>query len=392
MPFCTECGATLPEEAAFCTNCGKRTDDISPPPPQPEQKKKGLSGGAIAAIVIGSILLLALLLILLLIPIIRDVIANVTDDYPSEFFTSTPGDNPDFPGFFDVPEIDIPEDGEFDYPFLPGGGSVSGSGYLDDETSYVSFIGAESFIDMDGDDAIRVYYDFTNFFESPRSAWSVLVWYANQDGKELDFAYDWDPIDAYYNDELNIRPGLSIQCCLQFKYDPHGGPVDVTIFGYNAGESAGSVVCSYVPGELPGAPAPYVFPSDPNPQWTTSLPSEGSLDDGVSYVSVDDAERITDVDGAPAVRVYYHFTNNSTSSISLYDAVYLYTYQDGIELFITTGAPEIESDRALYQEVAPGETVSVSCVFLLRNSDSSIEAEIEASTTYDAVGQTYEIR
>ncbi|MBI4893896.1 MAG: zinc-ribbon domain-containing protein [Acidobacteria bacterium] len=35
MPFCTNCGAQVPDESAFCSNCGAPSGQAAPPPPPP---------------------------------------------------------------------------------------------------------------------------------------------------------------------------------------------------------------------------------------------------------------------------------------------------------------------------------------------------------------------
>ena len=45
----------------------------------------------------------------------------------------------------------------------------------------------------------------------------------------------------------------------------------------------------------------------------------------------------------------------------------------------------------VYSEIKPGESASCSMVFKLRSMTAPVEAEVEASTTYDAVGQTFPI-
>lgn len=287
--------------------------------------------------------------------------------------------------------VPVPDDGQ--KPVSPSGSpSISGSGEVGNGDFYISVVGAEEFTDTEGDPAIRIYYEYTNNFDFPETAYNTIDWEAVQDGESLEFAYSWDDVEVYNNDLLSVRPGLTVQCCVQFKYDPNGGTVDASFFGWSAGKSGGRVLASYVPGQLPGAPAPYEYEPIPDPEWTTSeLDSEGYLDNGKCYVEVTDAKLIQDSYGLDAVRVFYRFTNKYNEPVSFYSATTPIVYQDGIGLPESYAEISAETDDRANDPVEPGQTVEVSCVFRLRNNTSSIEAEVEGVDTYAAVGQTYKI-
>lgn len=272
---------------------------------------------------------------------------------------------------------------------LPGS-SVAGSGTVGNGSFYIAVIGAEDFIDVDGDPAIRIYYDFTNNSVDgySLSAWECLSYYAMQEGSYLTETYSSDEGVAS-NASYRVRPGVTMQCCAEFKYDPYGGSVDFSIYGYYEDESGGTVAASYIPGNLPGAPAPYVIVPMTSPQWTLNIPAEASLDG--FYVEVLDAELIDDYNGDPAIRVYYNFTNNSSYSTSLCSELYVYAYQDGVSLDFTYAPEDSETDMNYYNDIAPGTTITASCIFILRNETSPVEAEVEAYSDYTAVGQTYNI-
>lgn len=280
-----------------------------------------------------------------------------------------------------------PEMGDDDYH---AGTTVSGSGDVGDGNYYISVIGAESFTDIDGDPAIRIYYEFTNHNEEyfSAAAWDVLSDFAEQDGQQLMATYSTD-YDTYSYASYKIRPGVTLQCFSEYKYNPYGGSVDFSVSGYYEGESAGLVTATYTPDSLPGAPAPFVIVPIANPQWTLGIAADGALDE--FYVRVADAELLEDYNGNPAIRVYYEFTNNSSYTTSLGDELYLYTYQDGISLDYTYASEDSDTDMNYYAETAPGDTTYLSCIFLLRNQTSQVEAEVEAYYDYVAVGQTYNI-
>ncbi|PKM73788.1 MAG: hypothetical protein CVU91_01685 [Firmicutes bacterium HGW-Firmicutes-16] len=270
------------------------------------------------------------------------------------------------------------------------GGAVAGSGYVGEGNFYITVTGAEEFTDVDNEQAIRIYYDFTNNYQDDLSmaAWDALGYSATQGGSYLTETYSYDG-GASYNTSYNIRPGVTIQCCSEFKYDPYGGSVDFSVYGYYEGESSGTVTASYIPGSLPGAPAPYVIVPVTDPKWTLNIPAEGDLDN--FYVAVTDAELVTDSNGDPAIRVYYEFTNNSDYRTSLCNELYVFTYQDGISLDTTYTTEDTDSDSDYYTEIAPGYTITCSCVYSLRNQTSPVEAEVEGYTVAAAVGQTYDI-
>lgn len=292
-------------------------------------------------------------------------------------------------------------EGDINNPTIPRGydseggtelsSGVAGSGYVDNGDSYISIIGAEDITDVDGDDAIRVYYEYTNYYEDDysSSAYNALAYDVAQDGNQLQETYAAYESSVANNASYYIRQGLTIQCFVEFKYNRNGGSVDINIYGYYEGEDGGMVTATYTPGSLPGAPDPYVITPVSDPQWTMDLPAEGDLDN--FYVAVNDAELITDANGDKAIRIYYEFTNNSDYTTSIGDELYILTYQDGISLDYTNAAQDSETDMNYYTEVAPGSSITVTCIFVLRNQTSPVEAEVEAYSAHAAVGQTYDI-
>ena len=327
---------------------------------------------------------------------------TVTDDEDTYLFTMKDGklylDNDTFDIVFkkskgdinnpSIPHGSLSDSGEEELVNMPG--TVIGSGYVGNEKYYLEIIGAEDTVDVDGESAIRVYYEFTNYFDYPVSDDEALGFEVSQGGNELVDTYAAEDCDVEYNYLYKIRTGVTIQCCYVFKYNPTGGVISFSIGGWDEGEEGGTVDATIDPSNLPGAPAPYVIMPVADPQWTTNIPGEGTLDD-YYYVVVQDAELIEDYNGSPAIRIYYQFTNNSAYSISLAEALMPYTYQDGISLDTTYDYEDSESDINYTTQIAPGATIQASCVFALRNTTSPVEAEIEANNTYDAVGQTYDI-
>jgi hypothetical protein len=268
--------------------------------------------------------------------------------------------------------------------------NISGSGYIDSDNYYISFVGANDFTDVGGDAAMRVFYEFTNDSSNSVSAGSVLGFTVSQDGDELSETYAFDDSDAYNNQSYRIRPGITIQCCYEFKYDPKGGAVSITAGSWNDKDEEGEVAASYIPGKLPGKPAQHLTKPVSDPKWTESIPNHGTLENCYK-VSVQKAENTTDILGNPAVRIYYEYTNGTEYSNSLAETLSVYSYQDGISLETTNVAVFTDTDIGFSKRIAPGETVTASCVFALRNDSSPVEAEIEALSSYDAIGRVFEI-
>ncbi|MEG0876494.1 MAG: DUF5067 domain-containing protein [Oscillospiraceae bacterium] len=401
MPFCTECGFKLPPNAVFCPNCGAATaseksenaadNTIIEPNPAPkesgsyyeappaehssatelgyprpgEKPRKPMSAGKIVLIVLAAALTLLILFLVL-------------------YFA-----------FFSVnkaspPHINAPSQVETPTPTSPPNANVAGSGELGDGDFFVSVVGAQEFSDYEGKPAIRIYFDFTNNFDFAISAWDALDFSATQDGAPIKQTHTWDDSDVYYNYSYNIRPGVTIRCCYEFSFNPRGGTIDFSLFDLKDGENSGSVKASYIPDSLPGAPPPFEIAPVPNPTWTAKKGAAGYLDDQY-YVTVTEGELITTYDGDPAVRIYYEFTNESKADICLNDALTATTYQDGIQLNLAYAPTDSETDLNFLNPVKPGEKITASRVFALRNESSPIEAELESRETYGSFGQTYAI-
>ena len=94
-----------------------------------------------------------------------------------------------------------------------------------------------------------------------------------------------------------------------------------------------------------------------------------------TYVLIDRAEIVDGYDGGQLIRVILQFTNNSEESQSFWSVGGIYVYQDGIQLDMGSPATSSETDIAYTEDVAPGETVSVSMCFALR-SESIVEVEV----------------
>lgn len=364
MAFCPQCGTRLPGYAVFCPNCGC-SQELPPESPATQEKKVPVSavpkktrrGGKPAVLILSALAVFLFAAAILM-------------------WSRTGG----------APPAPRP---------AKTSGMIAGSGYVGQRRYYVTVNGAEQFTDLDGDSALRVYFEFTNENRdlSSISAASALCVQASQDGKELEIAYSIDNA-AVDSAGLFIRPGVTIQAGGAFKYKPGGGAVEVSVFGRGEDKAGGVVSATYLPENLPGAPPPFAAAPVDAPNWTEGLSHQGEVD--FCFVSIYDAVSIRDVHGEPAIRIYFAFTNGHSEEISMDAALSSMAYQDGIALVPSHTEPELEPDGAYYENVAPGDTVLTSRVFRLRNTRSPVEASVEKdlkSPEKDTgLGRVFEIR
>lgn len=109
---------------------------------------------------------------------------------------------------------------------------------------------------------------------------------------------------------------------------------------------------------------------------------------GEYYVSIEDAEVVTDENGDPALSVHFKFTNNSDEDASFIWSVSYLAYQDGVELETATPADDAPIDYYLMLEsTAPGATDDIYEIYKLNNTtdDVLIECSEVFSLTYDDV-------
>lgn len=237
----------------------------------------------------------------------------------------------------------------------------------------VTIVGAEHFLDIDDEDAIRVYYDFTNNSNKTVFAMADLEILADQEGYELTTTYDFseDDVPEYGNDWLAVRPGVTIRCIEEYSYKADGGAVRVTIQDW--WEEEGSVTAVFDPANLPGRPA-QDWEIEPITNVSTDLPSAGTYDEDYE-IAITGYDLVSNWDGQPSIRVYFDFTNNSDEAISFWMATYYRAVQDGIEMEITWPDESIDEDSYYDVEVEPGETITCTEIYALR-SDSPVEVEI----------------
>ncbi len=238
----------------------------------------------------------------------------------------------------------------------------------------VEFVGAELFEDSDGENAIRVYYDFTNNSDETVYPSSEVYFDVVQNGHVLDTtyaSYDED-VAEYGNKSLRIRPGCGIRCIAEYALDAEEGIVTMTISNWDDDEES----TEFDPAALPGAPAKaYEIEPVDDPKWISTWSDTGVYDDDFA-VTITEAEVGDDGYGNDMVRVYYEFTNNSDDKQSPSWATMI-AFQDGVELKTTYPKTYTDEDDARTEDAAIGETVTAAKCFIVR-TDSPIEVQFDS--------------
>ena len=254
---------------------------------------------------------------------------------------------------------------------------ISGE-WSDDNGSYsVDVLGAELFTDDEDQQALRIWFDFTNNSNATVIFQDMISDNTQQDGESLPSAVTDSDHDfpEQYNRLMRIRPGMTVRCVNQKQINPDGGTVNLL---YNVWGKNDEIVSYFFDlNNLPGAPKeelPKVTVSAPT--WTETLPLEGDYE-GKAYIRIISAEVCKDGDDNRALRVFFEFTNNSDKEVSMWRIADLWAIQDGVGAGnVWPGIfNEIETDDAFESAQPIGETVTVSCLFRLY-TDSPLEVEI----------------
>ncbi len=275
------------------------------------------------------------------------------------------------------------------------GGGSTGSGDViasaDWDDCHIDVVGAESFVDYEGKDAIRVYYDFTNKSDETVYAGSVISLEVTQDEYEqLSTSASWDklvPEDG--NAYLSVRPGVTIRCIAEYSMKLTGGNL---VMEFNNFWSEGeSLTVEFDPQELPGRPPEREEEFIGDPHWLDGVPESGKVSDysvTLDHVEIAEGSGFEDV-----FRVVLNFTNNSDEATAFSWALSYRAFQNGIEL--ASGYPdyeaEIPEDGMIYEEIQPGQSAQMAVCFELRNEQSPVEVEILDFWTGDIVGNVYEL-
>ena len=262
--------------------------------------------------------------------------------------------------------------GEIDWSFgydsepIPEGEPSAGpvSGVINGCT--VTALGAETLQDEDGEDVLRVYWEFVNETDEVQSPSDLFYVETSQDGEALEngFLYGDDAVPEDDYGYTFILPGKTLRWTTTFLYDPEGGTIGLRISEWFEDEA----LLYYVDPAAPlGAPEDsFAMEIDPViPEAFRSLP------DALEDVTPGEVSFTPDYCGNPLLRVSFTFTNTTGEETSFYSQHSYRAYQDGYEL--ETGSPEdwLDSDGALFDDIAPGESIECSCTFLLR-TDSPV--------------------
>lgn len=256
------------------------------------------------------------------------------------------------------------------------------------EDCEITIVGAEAFVDDDGKDAIRIFYDFANNSNETEAANGVADFTVTQDGYEAEYAYaEWgEETEEDDNDSLSIRPGTCIRCADGFFMKADGGPVVVTM--YNFWDEDENITVEFDPQNLPGAPEEELtMVSVEDPQWIADWPSEGVCDEEY-YVVIESCEITEDRDGKQLLRVYYQFTNNSVEINSMWFSVNVSAFQDGIQLKEGYPSSATETDDNYMVDIEPGATIQASVCYELLSSNP-VEIALEDFWTDSGIGMVF---
>ena len=254
----------------------------------------------------------------------------------------------------------------------------------------IEFVGAELFTDDDGEQSLRIWFDFTNNTSETLSAWDFLAYDLDilQGGEDLPQAFC--PSDAEipeeYNKKMNIRPGITVRCVDQKKISAEGGNVTVVL------EADSDVSWELDLNSLPGAPKEALEATVvSNPTWTHTLPLEADYENDY-HIRIASAEVTRDGDDNRALRVTFEFTNNASEEKAMWRVADFWAYQDGIGagLVWPSYVDSTTTDDNFQAYLAPGETWMASALFRLF-SDSPLEVEIVDNQGGTGLGAVFHV-
>lgn len=329
MKICSRCGAQVPENSKFCPACGQVFV------PAVTVKKKRVSPVAVLLIIVTALFVLtgaAMGGMLILHPETpADEPALVTETLLEEPEADTMGkapvQTPSQPEETPAPEVtETPSPEPTEDPDPYGNGFEPRSRNWPGMTFTVA--GAEFCTDIDGNDALRIYYELTNTTEETRS-YPYGFPQVMQDGEQMTFTYcsGENAVEEAENDDLRIRPGYSLRCAYESTIDPDGGEITVTFYPLEGTGTELTVV--FDPQALPGRPAVPCFTPVTDPGWLGS-DSTSALVDGVYDVTLESTEFFLR-DGFRCLAAYFSFTNNSGETVTLEQACRPGAFQDGVE-------------------------------------------------------------
>ena len=259
--------------------------------------------------------------------------------------------------------------------FTPVTGTINGC--------TVSICGAELFEDIDGKDAIRVYWEFTNDTDDTTYANYDILCKVEQEGFELNSTYtkygEEVPESGYAN--LNVRPGVTVCCASEYTCKADGDIITFMLHEWS--DESKNVTATLDPKNLPGRPADTAIATISDPGWTEEMSYEGDVND--AHVYIDTAEIVDGYDGEPVIRVYFDYTNIGDETSSMWWSTYTRAFQDGVELMSGWADEEVPEDGNYNNDVEPGDSLSCALCWVIR-SDSPVEIEVYDSWSGECVG------
>ena len=264
----------------------------------------------------------------------------------------------------------------------------------------LTIVGAEFSKDEDGEDFLRIYYDYTNTSDSAADQFPyyALRFEATQNGEELEDMY------FYYADEegavaedmftdCGVLPGVTLRQTILFYCSPDDGVIDISCYlligsWLYSEDTLERFDFQIDPDNLMGAPDPITYPPITNPTYAANLGTSASFDLAVPFsVSINGYE-LTTWDGMPALRVKMTYTNLDDGEWMPCVVLPINAYQDGISLIMesTWYLDDVtDADEAFEEYLDPGESVECNAIFILR-TNSPVEVVVEDSAAEERVG------
>ena len=256
----------------------------------------------------------------------------------------------------------------------------------------ITILGEEFAQDEDGEDFLRVYYEYLNQDETAAGHIPSLAlnFEITQNGEELyndEFTTDDDahvPEDLFLN--CSVQPGIPVRNTLIVYCSPDDGPVDISCHLMTGSwfydqEDLEWFKFQVDPENLREAPkGTYKIQPIEDPVYAKNLPSSGTSTSASNPFTISlDGYELTTYDDMPALRVKMTYTHQHDWEMSPYNALNIYAYQDGISLeqgdtwYLEDVTPE---DEAFEADVAKGETVTCNAIFILRG-ENPVEVVVE---------------
>lgn len=259
---------------------------------------------------------------------------------------------------------------------------------LDIADYHFEIVGLERFTDYEGEDAVRIYIDYTNNSDDYISFYSAISCDAYQEGYQLLGAYSNYDIPETENNSQQILPGLTVRVCKEYVYKPDGGELEFKFYEYYGDDP---IVVTVDPASLPGAPTDsFAFEPYDSSRLVEGLSASGTLGDGYD-LTIRDLELTQSWDGDEMVRVFIDYTNNSTEAAALWDFTLTTVMQDGVELLSGYANDNVETDDTATNPVEPGETVTITKCYRIHDTGSPIAYLIDGFMVDGELGTVLEL-